>query len=89
LAQIVSEPIFDIAWLVEAERHQRFDPILRGRSTERTDARIPSGTEFDVRRQAGVNEPPVLPIAHLSNLAIRVASASPDSSRNISSDASL
>jgi hypothetical protein len=52
LAQVVAEPIFDIAWFVEAERHQRFDPILRGRPPERTDAGIPSGTELDVRRQA-------------------------------------
>jgi len=34
LAQVVTEPIFDIAWFVEAERHQRFDPILRGRPPE-------------------------------------------------------
>ena len=34
LAQIVAEPILDIAWFVEAERHQRLDPILRGRPPE-------------------------------------------------------
>jgi hypothetical protein len=39
LAQVVSEPIFDIPWLVEAACHQRFDPILGGASTERSDAR--------------------------------------------------
>src|SRR5579871_1681561 len=56
LAQVVSEPIFDIARLVEASRHQRFDPILSGRSPERSNARIPPGAELDVRRQAGVDE---------------------------------
>jgi hypothetical protein len=56
LAQIESEPIFDIAGLVEAARHQRFDPILGRGSPERSDARIPPGTELDIRRQAGVNE---------------------------------
>jgi len=34
LAQIVSEPIFDIPRLVEAALHQRLDPLLGGRSTE-------------------------------------------------------
>ena len=55
-AHVVSETIFDISRFVEAARHQRFDSILCGGSTERSDARIPSGTEFDVRRQAGVDE---------------------------------
>jgi hypothetical protein len=36
--------------------HQRFDPILGGGSPERSDARIPSGTDLDIRRQAGVDE---------------------------------
>jgi hypothetical protein len=56
LAQVVSEPIFDILRLVEAARHQRFDPFLGGGSCERSDARIPPDTELDVRRQAGVDE---------------------------------
>src|SRR5579859_6562625 len=56
LAQIVSEPIFDIAWLVEAALHQCSDSILCGRSTERSDARVPPGAELDIRRQAGVDE---------------------------------
>jgi hypothetical protein len=56
LAHVVSEPIFDIPRLVEAARHQRFDPILGGGSPERSDARIPPGTELGVRRQAGVDE---------------------------------
>src|SRR5580698_10859884 len=56
LAQVVAEPIFDVPRLVEAARHQRFDPILGGGSPERSDARVPPGTKFDVRPQAGVNE---------------------------------
>jgi len=56
LAQIVSEPIFDIPRLVEAARHQRLDPLLGGRSPERSDARSPPSTELDVRRQTGVDE---------------------------------
>src|SRR5271170_5461791 len=55
-AHVVSEAIFDIPGLMEAAGHQRFDSILRGGSPERSDARIPSGSEFDVRRQAGVDE---------------------------------
>ena len=56
LAHVVSEPIFDIPRLVEAACHQRFDRILSGGSPERSDARIPPGTELNVRRQAGVDE---------------------------------
>src|SRR5579862_6648284 len=56
LAQVVSEPIFDIPRLVEAARHQRFDPILGGRSPERSNARIPPRAELDVGWQAGVDE---------------------------------
>jgi hypothetical protein len=56
LAQVVSEPIFDIPRLVEAARDQGLDPLLGGRSPERSDARIPPGAELDVRRQAGVDE---------------------------------
>jgi hypothetical protein len=56
LAEVISEPIFDISRLVEAARHQRFDPLLGSRTTERSDARVPPGAELDVRRQAGVDE---------------------------------
>ncbi|MGA8490777.1 MAG: hypothetical protein WB711_10165 [Terriglobales bacterium] len=56
LAQVVSDSIFDVPRLVEAARHQLFDPLLGGRSPERSDARIPPGAELDVRRQAGVHE---------------------------------
>jgi hypothetical protein len=50
LAQVISEPTFDIPRLVEASRHQRFDPILGGGSPKRGDPRIPPGTKLDVRR---------------------------------------
>ena len=50
LPQVVSEPIFDVSGLMEAARHQGFDSILRGGSAERTNTRIPSGTELDVWR---------------------------------------
>jgi len=56
LPQVVSQPIFDIPRLLKPARRQRFDPLLRGRSTERLDARIPPGIDLDVRRQAGVDE---------------------------------
>src|SRR5271169_6868016 len=56
LSQVVSEPIFDIPRLVESARHQRFDSILGGGSPKRSDARIPTGAELDVRRQAGIDE---------------------------------
>src|SRR5580658_11201028 len=56
LAEVVSESIFDIPRLMEAARHQRLDPLLRGRSAERSDAGIPSSAKLDVRRQAGVDE---------------------------------
>ena len=56
MTQVVSQPIFGIPRLVETARHQRLDPLLGGRSPERCDARIPSGAELDIRRQAGVDE---------------------------------
>ena len=57
LAQVVSEPIFDISRFVEAAGHQRFDPLLGGGSADRSHARIPPGGELDLWRQAGVDEP--------------------------------
>jgi hypothetical protein len=43
LPEVVSEPIFGVSWLVEAFCHQRFDPLLGGGSSERSDAGIPPG----------------------------------------------
>src|SRR4051794_170175 len=56
LAQVVSEAIFDFSRLVEAARHQCFEPVLGGGSPQRSDAGIPPGAEFQVRRQARVDE---------------------------------
>src|SRR5579864_179034 len=56
LAQIIPEPVLDIPRLVEAARHKRLDPLLSGGSPERSNARVPPGAEFNVRRQAGVDE---------------------------------
>jgi hypothetical protein len=53
---IVSEPIFGAPRFLEAARHQILDPLLCGRSTERSDARTPPSAQLNVRRQAGVNE---------------------------------
>src|SRR5258706_12626832 len=65
LAQVVSEPIFDISWLVEAAGHQRFDPLLSGGSADRSHACIPAGGGLAVRGPARVDgalgggDPPV------------------------------
>jgi len=56
LTHMVSEPIFNITWLMETALHQCLYPGLAGGSPERSEARIPPGTELDVRRQAGVDE---------------------------------
>ena len=56
LAQVISEPIFDIPRLVEAACHQRLDPILGSGTPERSDACIPPSTELDIRREAGIDE---------------------------------
>src|SRR5580698_2774853 len=56
LANVVSEPLFDIPGLVEPAREQCLDAFLRGRPPQRRYARIPPGAELDVGRQAGVDE---------------------------------
>src|ERR1700721_4767451 len=56
LTDVISQSIFDIARLVEAYRHQRFDPLLRSRPADRSHACVPPSGELDIRRQAGVNE---------------------------------
>jgi hypothetical protein len=78
LAQLVSEPIFDISRLVEAARRERSDPFLGGGSTIHAAPISTSGGRLVLTR------PLVLAIAHLSNLAIRVASASTNASRSAS-----
>src|SRR5260370_39860055 len=55
LARVVSEAIFDISGFVEAARHQRFDPLLRSGSADRTHARTPPVRDVILRRQPGVD----------------------------------
>jgi hypothetical protein len=89
LTQVVSEPIFDVPRLVEAARHQLFDPILGSGSAERSDARIPPGVEFDVRRQAGVDEVATPQVPTLSVWQSRVeCRSSPASSGSVDFEAS-
>jgi hypothetical protein len=80
LAQVIPEPVFDIPRLVEPTRDQGLAVFLRGGPSQRRDARVPASANLDVRRQAGVDQALVLEIAHLSNEAMRVASASTNSS---------
>jgi len=56
LAQMVGETILNIPGLMEASHDQGFDSILRGGSPERSNTRVPSSAEFDVRRQAGIDQ---------------------------------
>jgi hypothetical protein len=56
LAQVISEPVLYVPGFVEAAFQQRFDAILCSGPPERRDARIPTGAEFNVRREAGVDE---------------------------------
>ena len=56
LAHVVTEAVFNIPWLVKAASYQCFDSILSGGSPERSDARIPTGAEFDIRWKACVDQ---------------------------------
>src|SRR5579871_6719093 len=87
LPQVVSEPIFDIPGLVEAALHQRFDSILCGRSpSEAMHASHPAPSSTSGGRLVSTRRL-VWAIAHLSNLAIRVASASTKASSSASGSA--
>lgn len=57
LSDVISEAALDITRLVEAFRHQRFDGVLCGGSSERSNAGIPPRPKLHVGRQAGVDEP--------------------------------
>src|SRR5438309_11256218 len=46
-----SRAIFCIAGFAKASLYQRFDSLLRGRSSHRSNASIPPGFDFDIRRQ--------------------------------------
>src|ERR1700721_3045220 len=48
LTDVVSQSIFDVSRLVEAARHQRFDPLLGGGAADRTTARIPPAGEREL-----------------------------------------
>ena len=52
-----AQAVFDIAGSLEASRGQRLDAILGGRAAQRCDAGVPAGTELDIRRQAGIDQP--------------------------------
>src|SRR4029077_19467111 len=56
LSDTVAEPIFSIARLVKAARHQRFDCELSCGSTNRSHTYIPTRKELDVGRQTCVYE---------------------------------
>src|ERR1700730_5109436 len=43
-----AEPIFDVAGAMEATLHQRLDPLLTGRTSERGEERIPFRLDFRI-----------------------------------------
>src|SRR5262249_14811598 len=67
LSHVISQSILCIARFVKASFHQRLDPLLRGWSYNRSEARIPPSCDLDIRWQAssvdkalGINDcPPV------------------------------
>src|SRR6266436_3704040 len=52
LTHVVSEPIFNVAWLVEATLHQFFDSRLGSGALNRGKTRVPLGGNFCVGREA-------------------------------------
>src|SRR4051794_5744854 len=53
LPQIDSQAIFCVSGLMKSLREKRLDPSLRSRSRDRGHARVPAGSDLDIRRQAG------------------------------------
>src|ERR1700694_4189321 len=51
LSDEVSQAIFCIAGFAKASPNQLLDPRLRGWSCHRSNARVPPGFDFDIRRQ--------------------------------------
>src|ERR1700751_1955176 len=51
LADELSQAIFCIAGFAKASPNQLLDPLLCGWSSHRSNARVPPGFDFDVRRQ--------------------------------------
>src|SRR5258707_15370765 len=59
LSDEFSQVIFCIAGFAKASPNQLLDPLLRGRPCHRSDARVPSGFDFDIRRQTSdIDKPP-------------------------------
>src|SRR5882672_6937214 len=52
LTHVVSQPIFNVAWLVEATLHQFIDSRLAGGALNRRKRCVPLGGNFCVGRQA-------------------------------------
>src|SRR5262249_48708078 len=53
LSEEISQAIFCVAGFAKAPLDQRFNSVLRGRPRHRSNASVPSGFDFDLRRQAG------------------------------------
>src|SRR4051812_6951141 len=51
------KPVFNIAGVLESAFGQSLDAILSRWPAQRGDARVPTGSKFDVRRQTGVHQP--------------------------------
>src|ERR1700675_119619 len=51
LSHEISQAIFCIAGFAKASPNQLLDPLLRGWSCHRSNARVPPGFDFDIRRQ--------------------------------------
>src|SRR4051812_31365706 len=49
---IMSKPVLDVARTMEAARHQRLDPGLRGRASKRGDEGVPLRCNLSISRQA-------------------------------------
>src|SRR5437899_7090038 len=59
LSDELSQAIFCIAGFAKASPNQLLDPLLCGWSCHRSDARVPPGFDFDIRRQTSdVDEAP-------------------------------
>src|SRR5580704_641178 len=51
LSYEISQAVFCITGFAKASLDQRFDSLLRGRSSHRSNASVPPGFDFDIRRQ--------------------------------------
>src|SRR5262245_27777884 len=53
LCNVISKPIFHVAWFVKASLDQCVDLLLRGWSLDGSNAGIPPCSDFNIRRQPG------------------------------------